>query len=64
MQKVVHFDFDVEDEVAAVEELPKAGLAVELARDLNVDLLGDFLQLCDSGNVDDGVRSQAGGAVA
>lgn len=47
MQEILHLSLDIENEFSAVEELPKRKFGVELARDLNVDLPCNLLELYD-----------------
>ena len=48
MEQVLHLDFHVKDELAAVEELPQTGLRIELLSwDVYIDLFRDFLKLSD-----------------
>ena len=43
MEQILHFNLQSENELATVEELTQRLLGVELFRDLNVDLLCNFV---------------------
>ena len=57
MEQVLHLDLQVEDELPAVKELAQGLLRVELLGDLDVDLLGNLLQLLDARIFDEPVPS-------